>query len=123
MNKIKKSKTKFPCYGIRFPQCNIGYKDLQYIRGCKNCGPYDHLVINERGYYKMCNSINEIIGTINDDLLEVWRNNSLVKEFKTKNILPEQCKKCAKINSCYGGCRFAAFIGNGQMNSLHPLAK
>ena len=121
VNKIKMSKLKFNCKAIRFPLCNIDKKMERYIEGCRNCGPYDHLVIAPDGEIHLCNSFSFKLGDINDSIIGIWRNHELVKKFKTHEILPNECKKCTKMIKCFGGCRYSAYLNKGNLDSKHPL--
>jgi len=119
--KIKKSGIN--CKGIRFPLCNIKKDMEKYIKGCKNCGPYDHLVVAPNGDIHLCNSFDKKLGNINDDLLEIWRNHNLVKKFRYHDMLPNTCKTCKKMLKCFGGCRYSAYINSGSLKSKHPLCE
>lgn len=117
-NKLRKTKVM----GIRFPLCNIDTSLKKQITGCKNCGPYDHLVVNPKGEIHLCNSFNVNLGSSNDDIVDIWRNHPLIKEFKNHSILPEDCRTCEKLEDCYGGCRYSAYLHSGKIEaSKHPL--
>lgn len=121
--KIKETKSKIKIMGIRFPLCKISSKDFKFITGCKNCGPYDHLVINPEGKIHLCNSVDIDLGNIfNDNILEIWRKNKLIQEFQNKKILPKECQDCKKADYCRGGCRYSAYLHAKKIKaSKHPL--
>ena len=109
---------------IRFPLCKVPRKNIDRdIQGCKNCGPYDHLVVSPSGEVHICNSFQNKLGTLDDSLLKIWRENSIVQRFKTHKILPQECQKCKLLKKCYGGCRYSAYLHTKKLGAKHPLMK
>lgn len=121
---ISNNKNKTKTVGIRFPLCDLDRSELKTIMGCTNCGPYDHLVINPFGEIHLCNSFDFNLGDANfRNIMKVWRHNTLVKKFKSHQILPSECQECSKLKYCNGGCRYSAFVNHENISSLHPLYK
>jgi len=110
------------CRGIRFPLCQLNSLEMQYIQGCRNCGPHDHLVVTPDGGLRICNSLSINIGNIEDNITNVWQSHPLVQNIKRKKMLPSKCLACTKLNQCLGGCRLSAYNHTGSLYGKHPLA-
>lgn len=94
-----------------------------FSKGSQNCGIMNQLVINPDGLVRPCYSINESLGSIfEDDICSMW-NKGLSYDIRSFNNFPNICTKCKYLESCLGGCRFAAKLINGTYDALDPLAK
>lgn len=49
---------------------------------------------------------------LEQDLREIWIHNDLLNHIRNRKALKGSCKKCAYSGLC-GGCRYTAYIGNG----------
>lgn len=90
--------------------------------GSTSCGIFNKIVIDPTGKVKPCYSINEDLGNIKDiDLQESWKN-KFFEDIRNLTTFPDDCKTCPYLNSCLGGCRFAAKLINKDYSSMDPLA-
>lgn len=73
-------------------------------------GVFDRLGILHDGSIVCCSILHDLtIGNmLTDDLLEVWKNNSVIKEVRDRYIFPlseiPACANCEWVQYCNGGC-------------------
>jgi len=100
-------------YGINckmedsLPLCLFDTKYHKYILPCK--GGFVSAYIDPKGNMRRCAASTYQLGNIlNNSIKEIWKNSIIMNEFRSFNWLPVQCKQCAKINDCRGGCSVSA---------------
>lgn len=92
-------------YAIHFPLCIVKNKTLLKYVG--NCGfGQNYISIDCEGNIQPCSYMIEKIGNVfQDDLKFIWKNNSLLKDYRQLNWLPKKCKKCNFFNCCHAVCK------------------
>jgi radical SAM protein with 4Fe4S-binding SPASM domain len=50
---------------------------------------------------------------LNEDLRNIWQK---MNDWRSMQYIPEECKDCAWLNRCNGGCRTSAKVFNGDWN-------
>jgi radical SAM protein with 4Fe4S-binding SPASM domain len=106
------------------PNLDIGI-DIPYIVLCKDLtnindgyskacpAAVSELAIFANGDISPCFAMVTSAGNIrHDDISEVWRNNSLFKNFRDRSLLKGKCHDCENLMQCGGGCRAEAYIVN-----------
>lgn len=80
---------------------------------------HSRFVIDPRGYAKPSYFINEKIGDP-EDILDSW-NHPFMKDMRSLQIMPEECRNCEYALSCKGGSRYKAWVENGRYGAKDPL--
>jgi radical SAM protein with 4Fe4S-binding SPASM domain len=79
----------------------------EFIGGC-GCGRF-YCAIRSNGDIEPCVFFPLKLGNIlEDDLEDLWENNTILKELRNKDILKDQCGDCQYRYYC-GGCRARAY--------------
>ena len=84
------------------------------IGGCSAC--IISCAIDKRGNIIPCLALSDIIlGNIcEDDLQDVWENNSICIQLRNRDNLQGKCGICTLKKVC-GGCRAEAFLKTGKL--------
>jgi radical SAM protein with 4Fe4S-binding SPASM domain len=62
-----------------------------------------HCTIGPSGDVRPCTHSEEILGYLpDDDIADLWRS---AKIMSWRNLIPQDCRTCALLNTCRGGCR------------------
>lgn len=105
--------------GTELPKCIIT-KEYKMIRiGTMCSGGVKFFAIDPSGNVRPCNHSPVRLGDFRDILSAI--NTDYWQKFKCKNFLPKECFRCLLSLNCDGGCREAAHIMNGNINSQDPL--
>lgn len=90
----------------------------EFIGGC-GCGRF-YCAIRANGDIDPCVFFPLTVGNIkNDDFEELWKNNSVLKDLRNKDILEGNCGKCDYRYYC-GGCRARAYGYRGDYSASDP---
>lgn len=90
----------------------------EFIGGC-GCGRF-YCAIRPNGDVEPCVFFPLTIGNIKDiDFESFWRDNSILKDLRNKNILEDNCGKCDYRYYC-GGCRARAYGYTGNYSGPDP---
>ncbi|MBF0407678.1 MAG: radical SAM protein [Candidatus Riflebacteria bacterium] len=105
--------------GTELPRCLIEKKYKMMTVGTTCSGGVDFFAVDPSGKVRPCNHSPIKTGSI-------WDIESAISEpywqtFKKKTFLPEMCGRCPSIYDCDGGCREAAHICGGSLNSPDPV--
>ena len=105
--------------GTELPKC-ILTKDYPMLTvGTKCSGGIDFFAIDPSGRVRPCNHSPVQLGTIDD--IESAIASPYWQRFKTRDFLPAHCAPCPQALHCDGGCREAAHITSGALDSPDPL--
>jgi radical SAM protein with 4Fe4S-binding SPASM domain len=106
--------------GTELPLCLIIKKDFQNLQvGTKCSAAIDFFTIDPSGYVRACNHSEKRLVHFSE--FEKLKKDEYWKVFVMKNYRPEMCVKCEYRFVCDGGCREAAHICGGCVNSADPL--
>ena len=94
-----------------FPLCLIPKKYWKFIHRCE--WGYEKLSINGDGGVSRCGAdprynLGNVLKT---PLYQIWNESPFLKEFRRKEFLSDQCKKCKNLNICGGGCMIGTWTG------------
>jgi len=97
-------------FGIPFlfedpvPWCTVDPQYHKYLARCE--WGYTRGAINYRGQLNRCGADDQYrLGTIWDgNVQEVWAKHPILQSFRSKQYLPDECKSCALLEKCGGGC-------------------
>jgi radical SAM protein with 4Fe4S-binding SPASM domain len=106
--------------GTELPKCiadPVKYKHLQVGTRCS--AALEFFVIGPSGYIRVCNHSPVQLNHVSD--IMALKGNSYWRRFVMKEYLPGACTACLANTSCDGGCREAAHIFRGCVDSIDPL--
>jgi radical SAM protein with 4Fe4S-binding SPASM domain len=106
--------------GTEMPLCLVKDLDLKTLRvGTRCSAALKFFVIGPSGFVRVCNHSEKRLEHVMN-----WRrlkDNDYWKTFTMRNYLPPECGGCGLKLSCDGGCREAAHIAGGKVDSPDPL--
>lgn len=112
---------KYGHVGTELPLCAIKdpkrYKRLQVSNLC--AAGKGFCVIDPSGYLKVCN--HSPIRICKYTELKSLNTNDYWNKFRERRYIPEMCIGCDKRDLCDGGCREAAHVFYGTIDSPDPL--
>lgn len=92
-------------YAISFPRCLIKEKSLWKFMGRCWAGQ-NYCSVNINGDMKICSYSNTVLGNIfKESLVEIWKNSTVLKSYRSEEWMPKKCKECEYKNDCMTGCR------------------
>ena len=79
------------------------------------------LFIKENGDVAPCPYFPMAIGNVRENsLIDIWSNSQFLRDLRNPNRLPIKCKNCQHIQTCFGGCRAAAYCSYGSISESDP---
>jgi radical SAM protein with 4Fe4S-binding SPASM domain len=76
-------------------------------------------VISASGEVRACTHISQSFGNIfNESLETLWGR---MAQWRDGSLIPRNCRSCAALAICGGGCRADALVVNGSLNADDPL--
>lgn len=86
------------------PWCTVDEKYHKYLDKCQ--WGYSKGAINSIGLLNRCGADdNYRLGSIFDgNIQSLWNENSILKSFRSKKYLPQECQSCKLLEKCGGGC-------------------
>jgi PqqA peptide cyclase len=98
----------------QFPDIQFGW--------CPLAGENSYFTIDPYGNLRICNHSPTVLGNLTEsDFMEIFRNHSYVRRFRTE--LPLECKNCPPRwrNLCRGGCKAAGEQCYGDPAKVDPF--
>ncbi|MCK5115597.1 MAG: radical SAM protein [Candidatus Aegiribacteria sp.] len=106
--------------GTEIPLCLLDGLELKKLQvGTRCSAARGFFVVGPSGYVRVCNHSEHRLNHITD-----WKNlktNPYWKTFSMKKYLPASCRSCSRMTDCDGGCREAANVKLGSVDSPDPL--
>ncbi len=106
--------------GTEIPLCLVDDLSLKTLHvGTRCSAAKGFFVIGPSGFIRVCNHSEIRLNHIND-----WKNlkkNEYWNTFTMKRYLPSECGGCNHMLICDGGCREAAHISGGSVDSVDPV--
>lgn len=117
---VLKEANRFGSVGTELPQCLFdGKKYKQISVGTRCSAAISFFVIDPSGYVRVCNHSPIRLNHMNE--LEQVKTHPYWRLFAVKDYLPCECNSCKVMGKCDGGCREAAHIVSGKVDSLDPV--
>jgi radical SAM protein with 4Fe4S-binding SPASM domain len=106
--------------GTEIPLCLTEGLDLKALHTGTGCSAANgFFVIGPSGYIRVCNHSEVRLNHITQ-----WKrlkHNKYWNTFTMKMYMPDECSGCRYVLNCDGGCREAAHIAGGSVNSVDPV--
>lgn len=109
---------RYGSVGTELPHCLCDEKYQMLTVGTQCAGGVEFFAIAPDGSVRPCNHSPVNLGHYKD--LEQAIASDYWQTFKNRNYLPEMCSQCRHMLKCDGGCREAAHIVGGALNSADP---
>jgi radical SAM protein with 4Fe4S-binding SPASM domain len=84
-----------------------------------HCAAISFFVVGPSGYIRVCNHSTVNLAHFRE--IDTLKDHPYWKTFVFKEYLPGSCFACAEMTDCDGGCREAAHITGGAVDSPYPL--
>ena len=86
------------------PMCSIEDKFRKYMHPCE--WGITKVSVDYNGNLSRCGAdVFHSFGSVfDDDIVEKWNNNTILKNFRNKNYLTNKCMTCKYVEKCGGGC-------------------
>jgi radical SAM protein with 4Fe4S-binding SPASM domain len=111
---------RFGSVGTELPKCILKRNDYVHLKVGTRCSAgIDFFVVGPSGNIRACNHSPVEVGRISK--IEEVKQNDYWKKFVLKKYHPDMCVGCDLLYDCDGGCREAAHIFVGEVNSPDPL--
>jgi len=111
---------RFGSVGTELPKCIVN--ESKYTRlniGTRCSAATGFFVIGPDGYIRVCNHSEVKLVHFSD--MDTLPDNPYWQQFIFKDYLPKACMGCLHMGVCDGGCREAAHICGGAVDSPDPL--
>lgn len=106
--------------GTEIPLCLLDGLELKKLQvGTRCSAARGFFVIGPSGFVRVCNHSEHRL-----DHITRWKelkDNPYWKTFTMKKYLPASCRDCSRMTDCDGGCREAANVKTGSVDSTDPL--
>lgn len=106
--------------GTELPKClvpNGRYERLNVGTCCSAAVGF--FVIDPSGYVRVCNHSEVRLNHISE--IDKVKDHPYWRRFVMKDYLPAPCMGCPHMSDCDGGCREAAHIAGGELDSMDPV--
>lgn len=111
---------RFGSVGTELPRCIADPAKYQRLTiGTRCSAAQGFFVIGPAGYVRVCNHSPVDLVHVNE--IETLKTHPYWRRFTLRDYLPKQCGGCALAAECDGGCREAAHIVGGAVDSPDPL--
>ena len=106
--------------GTEIPFCLVEDLSLKTLHvGTRCSAAQGFFVIGPSGYVRVCNHSEVRLNHISE--WKKLKENDYWKTFTMKKYLPSECSGCRYMLNCDGGCREAAHITGGAVDSVDPV--
>jgi radical SAM protein with 4Fe4S-binding SPASM domain len=106
--------------GTELPLCILEGLQLKTLKvGTRCSAALKFFVIGPSGYVRVCNHSERRLAHI--DNWKELKNDPYWRTFTLRRYLPAECSDCRLKTDCDGGCREAAHIAGGRVDSKDPL--
>lgn len=105
--KIEKAEKEFDLkivFEDPIPMCSIEDRYRKYMHPCE--WGITKISVDYNGAFSRCGAdVFHSFGSVFDeDIIEKWNTNTLLKRFRNKSYLPHKCIACEYFAKCGGGC-------------------
>lgn len=113
---------RFGTLGTEIPVCLADPSDYSSIRAGTHCSAArQFFVIDPSGFVRVCNHSEVRLAHIDD--YPLLKTDPYWTTFTQKRFMPPECGGCRKRFDCDAGCREAAHITGGSVDSPDPMLR
>jgi radical SAM protein with 4Fe4S-binding SPASM domain len=106
--------------GTELPRCLVNPDKFKFLKVGTQCSAArDFLVVDPSGFIRVCNHSEQRLLSWNE--FDRLKDNPYWNSFIFKSWMPEECGACELKHECDGGCREAAHVCFGSLQSPDPL--
>jgi radical SAM protein with 4Fe4S-binding SPASM domain len=106
--------------GTELPKCIIDTNKYSHLKVSTKCSAaIDFFVIGPSGFIRTCN--HSPVELCHYKEFESLKSNPYWKKFTQKDYIPSSCNNCSMLSDCDGGCREAAHVFCGELESKDPV--
>ena len=117
---VLRAANRFGHVGTELPLCLVDASKYEHLKvGTRCSAAVGFFVIDPSGYVRVCNHSEHRL--LHWRELDQMAEHPYWKRFTDKSFLPQSCLPCEHSFRCDGGCREAAHIVGGQLESPDPL--
>jgi radical SAM protein with 4Fe4S-binding SPASM domain len=111
---------RFGNVGTELPKCIFDPKAHTHLTVGSSCAAaLDFFAIDPGGWVRACNHSPERLAPFSQ--IESVKDHPTWRRFISRDYQPKECGSCVLAAGCAGGCREAARIWNGSLDSLDPI--
>ena len=119
---VLRTANRYGSVGTELPKCILDATKYERLTvGTRCSAALDFFVIGPSGYVRTCNHSPIRMDHVSE--IEKVKDNPYWKRFVFKNYLPKECSGCGEIFNCDGGCREAAHVVGGEVDSVDPVLR
>lgn len=116
---VLREAARFGSVGTELPKCVVDTSRYERLEvGTRCAAALSFFVIGPSGYVRTCNHSPVRLAHVND--IDSVRTDPYWMRFTQKDYLPAMCSGCGAMAACDGGCREAAHIVGGSIDSPDP---
>lgn len=117
---VLRTANRYGNVGTELPKCLFDERAHTHLKVGSDCAAaLQFFVIDPSGWIRACNHSPERLGSFAQ--LDAVKDHPTWRRFITRDHLASECRPCKLASGCAGGCREAARIWNGHLDSLDPL--
>ncbi len=117
---VLRTANRYGSVGTELPKCILDPTKYERLSvGTRCSAALDFFVIGPSGYVRACNHSPVRMDHVSE--IEKVKDNPYWKRFVFKDYLPKECSACREMLNCDGGCREAAHIVGGEVDSVDPV--
>jgi radical SAM protein with 4Fe4S-binding SPASM domain len=117
---VLKTAKRFGSIGTELPKCIVDTNKYSHLKISTKCSAaINFFVVGPSGFIRTCN--HSPVELCHFSEYESLKSSDYWKKFTQKNYMPAACKDCSIIKECDGGCREAAHVFSGEINSRDPI--
>ena len=119
---VLRTANRYGSVGTELPKCIVDPTRYEHLSvGTRCSAALDFFVIGPSGYVRTCNHSPVRLEHVRE--IEKVKDNPYWKRFVFKDYLPKACSGCGEMLHCDGGCREAAHIVGGEVDSVDPVLR
>lgn len=117
---VLRTANRYGSVGTELPKCLVDETRYKHLTvGTRCSAALSFFVVDPSGYVRVCNHSPVRLQHVRE--LEQVKDHPYWRRFTQKDYLPPQCAGCKALAGCDGGCREAAHIVGGAVDSLDPV--
>ena len=106
--------------GTELPKCIVDTNKYKYLKVSTKCSAaINFFVIDPSGFIRTCNHSQVELCHFSE--FELLKSDNYWRKFTQKEYIPSYCNNCNSLSECDCGCREAAHVFYGKLDSQDPV--